>query len=260
MALDQMNKKRHVIKLKTEQEVAVNLASYIADLSDKIIRQKGYITVVLSGGTLIHTMRELVKTYKGCVNWSKWLVFWVDERVYPLDSSWSNYKLALDGFLSKVPIPAENIYPINYTPDPDAVAVDYESCLKNLVKERTLPQAPGGFPIFDLMLLGIGPDGHIASLFPGHPQRYEKKRWVTFITDSPKPPPPRITFTFPVINAATYIAMVVTGGELADAVRETLGPFVGPMPSIPCKELQFEASADMTWFLDGPAASKLPSD
>ncbi|CAH9058876.1 unnamed protein product [Cuscuta epithymum] len=249
--------KKTVLKFESEDDVAVALAKYTADLSEKFIRQKNSFTVVLSGGSLIDTMRKLVDDpYKESVNWSKWLIFWVDERVVPLDHPDSNYLLAFNGFLSKVPIPSKNIFAINDKKSPEGAADDYETRLRQLVESKVLPVSPTGFPQFDLMLLGMGPDGHVASLFPNHPQRHEKERWVTFITDSPKPPPPRITFTFPVINSASENAMVITGGELAYMVNIALGDGVSPdgVPP-PCTEVS--AEDELTWFLDKDAASKL---
>lgn len=250
--------KKSVLKFDSEDDVATALAKYTADLSAKFIGLKNSFTVVLSGGSLIDTMRKLVEPpYKESVDWSKWRIFWVDERVVPLNSPDSNYLLAFNGFLSKVPIPSENIYAINDKKSPEGAADDYEARLKQLVESGILPLSPTGFPKFDLMLLGMGPDGHVASLFPNRPQRHEMKRWVTFITDSPKPPPPRITFTFPVINSASENAMVITGAELAFMVNVALGDGVPPggIPP-PCTEVS--AQDELTWFLDKDASSKLP--
>lgn len=156
----------------------------------------------------------------------------------------------------QVPIPPSNIYAINDKLSPEAAAIDYEDRLKGLVSSKTIPVSSiTGFPKFDLMLLGMGPDGHVASLFPSHPQRYEKERWVTFILDSPKPPPPRITFTFPVINSASEIAMVVTGSELADTTKIVLDSPNSTSPPLPAAEVS--AEGELTWFLDKDAASKL---
>ncbi|KAL2226905.1 UNVERIFIED_CONTAM: 6-phosphogluconolactonase 3, chloroplastic [Sesamum indicum] len=154
----------------------------------------------------------------------------------------------------QVPIPRSSIFPITYKRSPAEVAVDYEVRLKTLVEDKIIPLSATGFPKFDLILLGIGPDGHIASLFPNRPQRYEKKRWITFITNSPKPPPARITFTFPVINSASDIAMVVTDKEEAEAVAVGLG-YAVVSPTLPCAEVK--AKNELTWFLDKEAASKL---
>ncbi|KAL2556282.1 putative 6-phosphogluconolactonase 5 [Forsythia ovata] len=252
--------KTNVLKFKSEDQVAAALAKYVADLSDKNIKEKGSFSVVLSGGSLIHTLRKLVEDpYKTDVEWSKWLIFWVDERVVPLDDPDSNFKQATDGFISKLPVPPPppNIYAINDKKSPKGAAEDYEARLKNLVQTKTIPVSKAsGCPKFDLMLLGMGPDGHVASLFPSRTQRKEKKKWVTFITDSPKPPPSRITFTFPVINSASEIAMVVTGSEVADAVKVALGGGRGwGGTTLPCTEVS--AEGELTWFLDKDAASKL---
>ncbi|KAL0299727.1 UNVERIFIED_CONTAM: putative 6-phosphogluconolactonase 5 [Sesamum radiatum] len=249
-------KKEQVVIYPTEDEVALQLATHVTYFSDKTIAEKGSFSVVLSGGTLIHSLRKLTESpLKETVEWSKWLIFWVDERVVPLTDPQSNYALALKGFLSKVPIPKQNIYPIHYTPSSEVVAKDYELRLRKLVAEKVLPLSCTGFPQFDLILLGVGPDGHVASLFPNRPQRHDKIDWVTFINDAPKPPPKRITFTFPVINSAKYIAMVVTDKAEADAVYITL-EHKPHLPPLPCSEVK--AQVNLSWFLNWDAASKLP--
>ncbi|XP_051143764.1 probable 6-phosphogluconolactonase 4, chloroplastic [Andrographis paniculata] len=251
-------RQKKVMKFDSEEDVAVALAKYTADLSQKYIKEKGSFSVVLSGGTLIDTLRKLTESpYKESIEWTKWLIFWVDERVVPLDDEESNYLLASRGFLSKVPIPSNNVYAINDKKSPEGAADDYEERVKLLVGSKIIPLSNSGFPNFDLMLLGMGPDGHVASLFPTRPQRYEKKRWVTFITDSPKPPPPRITFTFPVINSSSEIAMVITGADLADAVKTVLGDGNSPPGSTPLPAAEVSAENCLTWFLDKDAASKL---
>ncbi|KAL3521694.1 hypothetical protein ACH5RR_019843 [Cinchona calisaya] len=253
MACEKGNK--IILKFDTEDDVAKALAKYIALHSGRFITEKGSFNVVLSGGTLIDTMRYLTQTpYKELVDWSKWSIFWLDERVVPLDHKDSNYKLAWDGFLSKVSIPEGHIYPINdKKSSPESAAEDYETRHRILVDKNILPLSDiSGFPKFDLMLVGMGPDGHVASLFPNRPQRFEKERWVTYIKDSPKPPPPRITYTFPLINSSTEIAMVVTGAELANAVKDVLN---NPKSNLPGAEVSAEGL--LTWFLDKDAASKL---
>lgn len=111
------------------------------------------------------------------------------------------------------------------------------------------------FPRFDLMLLGIGPDGHLASLFPHHQLLNEREKWVTFIKDSPKPPPARITFTFPVIDASAYIFMVVAGPAEAGAVKKAIEGN-SSTDLLPVQMVKLE-NGEFIWFLDKLAASEL---
>ncbi|GJR92442.1 probable 6-phosphogluconolactonase 4, chloroplastic [Tanacetum coccineum] len=241
----------------SEEQVAVALAVYILHLSAQFIADKGSFSVVLSSGPLIDTLRKLTEPpYNGSINWSKWSVFYMDERVVPLNNSYSNYKQTYDGFLSKVPIPKSNIYTIKEGLSPEETADEYEQRLKQLVANKTLKTSNAtGFAKFDLMLVGMGPEGHVASLFCWNFQRFEKQKWVTFITDSPKPPPQRITFTFPLINSASEIAIVVTGEDLADAVKVALGKHANDYYPLPVQKVAPEGN--LTWFLDKEATSQL---
>lgn len=156
-----------------------------------------------------------------------------------------------------MPILPGHVYAINDALSAEGAAEDYETCLKHLVTTKVVDvSAASGFPKFDLMLLGMGPDGHVASLFPGHPLLNENQKWVAFIKDSPKPPPERITFTYPVINSSEYIALVVPGASKVDAVYTALG---GGNPqnaeTLPVQRVAPEGV--LTWFLDKDAASKL---
>ncbi|KAK6933686.1 Glucosamine/galactosamine-6-phosphate isomerase, partial [Dillenia turbinata] len=240
----------------SEEDLSVSLAKYTAELSEKFAKERGAFTVVLSGGSLIKSLRKLAESpYLEKVDWGKWHVFWVDERVVPKDHADSNYKLAYDGFLSKVPLPTGQVYAINDALSAEGAADDYETCLKHLVNNGVISLSTAtGFPKFDLMLLGMGPDGHVASLFPGHPLVHENQKWVTYIKDSPKPPPERITFTFPVINSSAYIALVVCGSGKAPVVHTALG--AGHKSDLlPVQMVSPEGV--MAWFLDKDAASKI---
>ncbi|CAL5082495.1 unnamed protein product [Urochloa decumbens] len=250
--------KKKLLVFDTKEDLAVSLAKYTAELSEKFAAERGAFTVVLSGGSLIDALSKLTEPpYLESVDWSKWHVFWVDERVVPKNHEDSNYKLAFDRFLSKVPIPPGQVYAINDALSAEGAADDYEACLKQLVKNGVIAMsAATGFPRFDLQLLGMGPDGHIASLFPGHPLLNEKERWVTYIKDSPKPPPERITFTFPVINSSAYIAMVVTGAGKAGPVQKALSDKQTSSDLLPV-EMAVLHDGEFTWFTDKPAVSML---
>jgi len=208
----------------------------------------------------VKALRKLAEPpYLEAVDWSKWHVFWVDERVVPKDHADSNYKLASDEFLSKVPIPADQVYAINDALSSEGAAEDYETRLKQLVKDGVIETSTvSGFPKFDLMLMGMGPDGHIASLFPGHPVVNENQKWVTFVKDSPKPPPERITFTFPVINSSAHIALVVTGAGKAGAVHKALSGGQKTSDLLPVEMVSLQ-DGELIWFTDKPAVSMLSS-
>ncbi|KAG8087742.1 hypothetical protein GUJ93_ZPchr0010g8898 [Zizania palustris] len=241
-----------------EEYLAESLAKYTVRLSEKSTAERGAFTVALSGGSLIKALRKLAEPpYLEAVDWSKWHVFWADERVVLKDHADSNYKLAMDGLLSKVPIPASQIYAINDALSAEGAADDYETCLKQLVTNGviTMSQATG-FPKFDLMLLGMGPDGHVASLFPGHPVVNENQKWVSYIKDSPKPPPERITFTFPVVNSSAQIALVVTGAGKAGAVHKALTNKQSSSDLLPVEMVSLQDGV-LTWFTDKPAVSML---
>lgn len=244
----------------TDDELAEALAKHTAALSRKFVHRRRAFTVVLSGGYLIQILQKLVEPpYNNEIDWANWHIFWVDERVVKKTDPDSNYKLAMDGFLSLVPIPENQIYAINDELDAEHAAEEYEARLKELVARGMVEISPETkFPRFDLMLLGMGPDGHLASLFPHYSQLHEKKKWVTFIENSPKLPPVRITFTFPVIDASAYIFMVVAGSGEADAVAKAIEGKSSGDDLLPVQMVRLE-NGEFTWFLDKLAASKLRS-
>ena len=157
----------------------------------------------------------------------------------------------------QVPIVPSHVHSINDSVSAEEAADDYEFVIRQLVKTRTISVSDiSDCPKFDLILLGMGPDGHVASLFPNHTALNEVEEWVTYITDSPKPPPERITFTLPVINSASNVVVVVTGESKAEAVHLAIDD-VGPdTSSLPARMVQ-PTKGKLVWFLDKPAASKL---
>ncbi|KAA8529316.1 hypothetical protein F0562_033885 [Nyssa sinensis] len=259
MALSGAHKDRGELRIQESlDELCTDLADYIAELSEVSVKERGVFAIALSGGSLIGLMGKLCEApYDKTVDWAKWYIFWADERVVAKNHVDSNYKLAKDGLLSKVPIVPSHLHSINDSLSAEEAANDYEFVIRQLVRTRVISVSDiSDCPKFDLILLGMGPDGHVASLFPNHSVLNEEDEWVTFITDSPKPPPERITFTLPVINSASNVAVVVTGSSKAEAVHLAIDD-VGPdFPSLPARLVQ-PTQGKLVWFLDKPAASKL---
>ena len=176
-------------------------------------------------------------------------VFFADERAVPLDSEDSNYKLCNDYLFSKIDIPPENIHTINedLIGDVEALADDYEQELVRCFANKSSVKTPA----FDLLLLGMGPDGHTCSLFPGHALLNETDGWVASITDSPKPPPSRITLLLHVVTHAHRIAYVVSGEEKKDILKTIMED---PDKGLPCSLVNVGGGEKVFWFVDSAAA------
>ena len=163
-----------------------------------------------------------------------------------------------------MPIPKENIHTIDAQlvepalAEPadaaeDALEEIADAYEQELIREFASKDA-ARFPVFDLILLGVGPDGHTASLFPGHALLSEDDRWVAYITDSPKPPPRRITLTYPVINHAARVAFVASGANKADTLKTVLDH---PEQGLPASRVRPITPGQVYWFVDDAAASKV---
>src|SRR5271166_609329 len=166
--------------------------------------------VSLSGGSTPKTLYGLLasETFQKRFPWPRVSWFWGDERFVPYDHPESNYRMTREAMLAKAPVPPENIHPVPPDGTPDDAASRYE---------RTLQAAYGGTalnpekPLFDITLLGLGPDGHTASLLPGEAVLEERKRWVAAVSHGR--PEVRITMTYPVIDSSRQVAFLVTGQE-----------------------------------------------
>lgn len=237
-----------VYSLPSTDAISQALDVYVTKVSAEAVARHGMFTVAVSGGSLPKLLCRLRQNET--VDFAAWHVFFVDERCVPLNSEESNYLLLKNELLDHVPVPASQVYTINETllRKPEEAAEDYMDKLKNLFAKKNAVKVP----CFDLILLGIGPDGHTASLFPGHPLLNEDLEWVGHVTDSPKPPPSRITLTLPVLNHAHHIAFVVTGEGKRDAVRQILDEKNEELPPTNVKP-----HGELVWFLDEAAASDL---
>lgn len=149
-------------------------------------------------------------------------------------------------------MPSENIHTLdpNFLSDLEELSDAYE---KELIREFAQKDS-ARFPVFDLILLGMGPDGHTASLFPDHELLVEEDRWVAYLEDSPKPPPRRITFTYPVINHAARVAFVTAGKEKGDTLSMILDK---PEAGLPSSRVRPVFPGHLYWFVDDAAVEKV---
>lgn len=225
-------------------------AQYILHLAQESIAEHGHFIIALSGGSTPKKLYGLLgeEPYRSQIDWSHVDIFWSDERCVPPDNEESNYFMAQQVLLSKIPIPAERIHrmPADQA-DRNAASLAY-----TLNMQQTF--STDGVPGFDLIQLGMGPEGHTASLFPHQPSLHEQQRLVMAVTVS-KPPPPRLTFTPRILNAARHILFLVTGSEKADAVQAVLEGDYQP-EEYPAQLVQ-PLKGEVTWMLDEVAASKL---
>jgi len=225
-------------------------AQYIVRLASEAIVTRGRFTIALSGGSTPKILYGLLGTepYRDQINWASVEIFWSDERCVPPDSADSNYALAQEVLLSKIPIPANQVHRMPADqPDREAASREYTSEM-----QRTF--GTNGIPSFDLLQLGMGPEGHTASLFPHQESLHEQQRLVIPVI-VPKPPPPRLTFTPPLLNAARHVLFLVTGSEKAEAIQAVLeGP---DQPEEYPAQIVRPPKGEVVWMLDTGAAAKL---
>ena len=206
---------KKVLAFEDRKKLFHELCSLISDCAGRAIDTNGRFSMALSGG---RTPRYLYETLSGefvdRIDWGRTFLFWGDERFVPEDHIESNYRMAAEALISHVPIPPENVFPVpTRACSAGRAARTYEKQLRRFFREEDLPG-------FDLVLLGLGEDGHVASLYSGDAGMEETTRWVTSAaapeTYAVKE---RITLTFPVINNARTVVMLVTG----EKKREILG-------------------------------------
>jgi 6-phosphogluconolactonase len=235
--------------LSNHEDLSTAVAAYVARSAAQAISERGRFLIALSGGS-VTTLLARGLLGGPAVDGSTWHVFWADERCVPLTSSESNFRFAKEELFKPLNIPREQIHTFDDTLSPDAAARFYASTLAQVFQPE-----PGGLPKFDLILLGMGEDGHTASLFPHHPVLTETQRWVAPVLDAPKPPPERITLTLPVINNARHIVFMATGAAKAAIVSEVLNPNIQP-PTLPAQLVSPE-DGELQWFIDEAAAINL---
>lgn len=230
-------------------DISQSAAGEFIALAGEAVRSQGRFCVALCGGSTPRGLYTLLANQpQRSLPWEKIYFFWGDERHVPPDHPDSNYRMAFETLLSKVPVPSENIFRIHAEEtDADTATRENEQTLATFFHLK-----PGEFPRFDLMLLGMGPDGHTASLFPGTRALHEKTRlvvanWVDKLNAF------RITMTLPVLNNSAYVLFLVSGRDKANVLREVLGNQSEEFPA----SMVRPADGRLVWMLDREAGSAL---
>jgi 6-phosphogluconolactonase len=242
------NLKNQVVVLPDPAALAAEAADRFVKLAQAAVVRSGRFSVALTGGSTPQAMYRLLaqSPRTAQIDWPKVHIFWGDERFVPPDDHDSLWRMARETFLNDVPVPAANIYPMPTVGlAPAAAARQYAQTLTHFFAPTP--------PRFDLILLGMGPDTHIASIFPGHPAAVAPdEQLVVAVTNSPKPPPTRLTLTYKVINQAANIIFLVTGDDKAAAVAQVLTGEQDP-GQWPAQGVQPE-NGRLLWLLDAAAA------
>jgi 6-phosphogluconolactonase len=230
-------------------------AAVIAEAAERSIGQRGVARIAISGGSTpgrtFQLLSDAAQPYRARIAWERLQVYWVDERCVPPDSPKSNYYNAWQDLLSKVPIPETNICRIEGELPPEEAAARYESALRNRfrLEGAELPQ-------FDLIMLGLGTNGHTASLFP-HSDALDSMMRLAVAAHVDDAVPWRVTLTWPVINRAAQVIFQVQDASKAEVLQQVLqGPY---QPEVLPSQLIRPQNGELTFLLDRAAASKLPA-
>ncbi|GBF61989.1 6-phosphogluconolactonase [Trichophyton mentagrophytes] len=232
------------------------LRNYVLQSQNAALARHSTFRVAVSGGSLPAVLASSLLapgdgTDEDTPKFASWDIFFADERVVALDHPDSNYGLLKKELLDKIPtaqLGQPTVHPIELNDDIQEVADQYQDELRRSFAAKDSVKTP----VFDLILLGCGPDGHTCSLFPGHELLLEKDSWVAPIEDSPKPPPKRITLTLPVVTHGLRVAFVATGGGKKDILSQIFDQSEGR--SLPCAMVNIAAGEKVSWFTDSAAS------
>lgn len=235
---------------KDPEEASHALAEVITETIETTLQQQDRFTWVVTGGNSPKLLYELLASspLRERIDWSKMHIFWGDERVVPFTDSRNNAKMTFEHLLSKVPVVRGQVHIMNTELPPEESAKAYEAILHKYFKEDG--------PSFDLVLNGMGEDGHTLSLFPHTPVIREKKAWVkSFYLEAQQMY--RITLTPPIVNRARKVAFLTFGANKADALLEVLegSPNMDQYPS----QIIHPVDGEEMWFVDEAAAGKMPN-
>jgi 6-phosphogluconolactonase len=238
----------------TPADTARAAAQLFTEGTAKAATARGIARIAISGGTTPKSMFQLLadpaEPFLKQVPWDRIELYWVDERCVPPDNSESNFRMTNEALLSKVPLPAERIHRMEGELDPAVAAARYESTIRNTFKLEGAET-----PTFDLVLLGMGDDGHTASLFP-HTDALNELSHIVVPNHVPQKDAWRITLTWPVINQGREVAFLIEGAGKAQVLHDVfLGPY---QPETYPSQIIRPASGRLTLLLDAAAAAKLP--
>jgi 6-phosphogluconolactonase len=236
---------------KNKDEISVFLIDQWKETSGESIRRRGIFSVALSGGETPIPFYQRLAEEPETLPWERTHIFLADERFLPLDGPHSNYRMLRETLLNKIQIPRENVHPIPVeTPNPQRSAEEYEGMLTRFFK-----LSPGQVPSFDLILLGIGKDGHTASLFPGSPVLDDNTHLVApIMLDEIRHH--RITLTLPVINHGETVIFLVTGETKAAVLRKIIDQHDASMPAAHVHP----KSGNLLFLIDREASVKLDKE
>jgi 6-phosphogluconolactonase len=229
-------------RVETPEALADRAAHWLAE---RIAATPGRFVLNLSGGSTPKALFERLThdDLRQRIDWTKLHLFWGDERFVPFDHKDSNYRMAREALISHVPIPSGQIHPVpTEGTTPEQAAALYEATLQSFYGSKTLDADRS---LFDVTLLGMGPDGHTASLFPGTAALDEHKAWVTSIIGAK--PEARISMTYPILAASRAILFLVAGAEKKDVLQKVLaGERTFPAARV-------ETKGELIWFVDRAA-------
>lgn len=246
-----MSNQSELIVLPAPSAVQQAAAERIVSIAQAQVATKHSFSIALSGGTVVRGLHRCLASepLRSQMPWQHVYVLWGDERYVPVDDPHSNYRLAQETLLEHVPIPREQIYPVpTFYADPHEAAAVYARQVQQI-----LAMSQGQI---DVMVMGMGADGHTASLFPYHPALYlPQDMLVTVVEHAPKPPPLRISLTPTTLNRAAHVLFLVTGKDKAEMLREVLrGPYD---PQRLPAQLVRPTHGTLTWFVDTAAAGEI---
>jgi 6-phosphogluconolactonase len=250
-----MSQRLKIVYFVAPDALAARAAQYFVEQAERAVAARGQARIAISGGSTpkaaFALLADPAEPWRGRMPWSKLDLWWVDERCVPPDDPDSNYRMTREAMLNHVPLKPEQIHRMEGELEPEAAAARYESELRNSFRLEG-----AGLPRFDLIQLGMGPDGHTASLFP-HTQALHEQRRLAVANHVQNKDAWRVTLTWPVINRGSQVFFLIGGADKAQILKEV---FAGPRdPDRLPSQLIRPAGGILTLLLDRAASSLLPA-